>query len=85
VAGTSTTSGAAVRNWTATAPRSAATRPRITRSIHLPVSYDQPEPTRKMIGEAIDAGVRHIVLGLIPPYPAGVARWVADDLIGTAH
>ncbi|MBE3012721.1 LLM class flavin-dependent oxidoreductase [Microbispora sp. NEAU-D428] len=53
----------------------------ITRSIHLPVSYDQPGPTREAIGEAIDAGFRHIVLGLPTPYPDGVARWVADELI----
>ncbi|MFC4120977.1 LLM class flavin-dependent oxidoreductase [Nonomuraea zeae] len=53
----------------------------ITRSIHLSVSYDQPGSTRDAIGEAIDAGFRHVVLGLSAPYPAGVARWVADELI----
>ncbi|WP_431915110.1 LLM class flavin-dependent oxidoreductase [Nonomuraea jabiensis] len=55
----------------------------IIRSIHLPVSYDQPDITRDSIGEALDAGFRHIVLGLSAPYPAGVARWVADELIAT--
>ncbi|WP_433286108.1 LLM class flavin-dependent oxidoreductase [Pseudonocardia sp. CA-142604] len=53
----------------------------ILRSIHLSVSCDQPSITRDAIGEAIDAGFRHIVLGLPTPYPAGVARWVADELI----
>lgn len=53
----------------------------IVRSIHLPVSYDQPAATRAAIGEALDAGFRHIVLGLPAPYPAGVARWVADELV----
>jgi alkanesulfonate monooxygenase SsuD/methylene tetrahydromethanopterin reductase-like flavin-dependent oxidoreductase (luciferase family) len=53
----------------------------ITRSIHLAVSYDQPATTRKAIGEAVDAGFRHIVLGLPAPYPEGVPRWVADELI----
>ncbi|WP_442941562.1 LLM class flavin-dependent oxidoreductase [Nocardia sp. NBC_00416] len=53
----------------------------ITRSIHLPVSYDRPGSTRDAIGEAADAGFRHIVLGLEPPYSAGVAQWVADELI----
>ncbi|MEV6056953.1 LLM class flavin-dependent oxidoreductase [Streptomyces sp. NPDC052107] len=53
----------------------------VTRSIHLPVSYDEPGSTRDAVGEAIDAGFRHIVLGLSSPYPAGVARWVADELI----
>ncbi|RYJ31949.1 luciferase-like monooxygenase superfamily [Streptomyces sp. L-9-10] len=53
----------------------------VTRSIHLPVSYDRPTVTRDAIGEAIDAGFRHIVLGLPAPYPADVARWVTDELI----
>jgi alkanesulfonate monooxygenase SsuD/methylene tetrahydromethanopterin reductase-like flavin-dependent oxidoreductase (luciferase family) len=56
----------------------------IVRSIHLPVSYDRPESTREAIGEAIDAGFRHIVLGLLAPYPADVARWVTDELITTS-
>jgi alkanesulfonate monooxygenase SsuD/methylene tetrahydromethanopterin reductase-like flavin-dependent oxidoreductase (luciferase family) len=54
----------------------------ITRSIHLPVSYDHPGATRAAIGEALDAGFRHVVLGLPAPYPSGVARWVAEKLIG---
>jgi alkanesulfonate monooxygenase SsuD/methylene tetrahydromethanopterin reductase-like flavin-dependent oxidoreductase (luciferase family) len=53
----------------------------ITRSIYLPVSYEQPGSTRDAIREALDAGFRHIVLGLPAPYPAGVARWVADEVI----
>jgi alkanesulfonate monooxygenase SsuD/methylene tetrahydromethanopterin reductase-like flavin-dependent oxidoreductase (luciferase family) len=53
----------------------------ITRSIHLPVSYDQPESTRDAIGKAVAAGFQHIVLGLPAPYPANVARWVADELV----
>jgi hypothetical protein len=32
----------------------------------------------------IDAGFRHIVLGLPAPYPADVARWVTDELISTS-
>jgi alkanesulfonate monooxygenase SsuD/methylene tetrahydromethanopterin reductase-like flavin-dependent oxidoreductase (luciferase family) len=56
----------------------------ITRSIHLPVSYDQPAVTRDAIGEAIEAGFRHIVLGLSAPYPAGAAQWVADELVATS-
>ncbi|WP_037681513.1 LLM class flavin-dependent oxidoreductase [Streptomyces cellulosae] len=55
----------------------------VTRSIHLAVSYDQPGVTRHAIGEAVDAGFRHIVLGLPAPYPADVARWVTDELIAT--
>ncbi|WP_255621263.1 LLM class flavin-dependent oxidoreductase [Pseudonocardia sp. DSM 110487] len=56
----------------------------ITRSIHLPVSYEEPGSTRGAIAEAIDAGFRHIVLGLPAPYPAEVARWVADELVTTS-
>ncbi|MEO3884009.1 hypothetical protein [Nonomuraea sp. B5E05] len=47
----------------------------------LPVSYDQPDMTREAIGEALDAGFTHIVLGLSAPYPDNVARWVTDQLI----
>ena len=53
----------------------------ITRSIILPVSYDHPGNTRKAIAEAIDAGFRHIILGLPAPYPEKVAQWVTDELI----
>ena len=53
----------------------------ITRSIHLPVSYDRPGDTRDAIGEAVGAGFRHIVLGLRTPYPADVARWAAEEVI----
>jgi alkanesulfonate monooxygenase SsuD/methylene tetrahydromethanopterin reductase-like flavin-dependent oxidoreductase (luciferase family) len=53
----------------------------ITRSIHLSVSYEAPGLTRDAIGEAIDAGFQHIVLGLPAPWPAHVARWVTDELI----
>ena len=56
----------------------------ITRSIHLRASYDEPDTTRAEIAEAIDAGFRHIVFGLPAPYPEGVARWVADELIASA-
>lgn len=55
----------------------------ITRSIHLPVSYEQPGNTRAAISEATAAGFQHVVLGLPAPYPAGVAQWLADELIPT--
>lgn len=57
----------------------------LVRSIYLPVSYDQPESTRKAIGRAIDAGFEHLVLGLSTPYPAGVAEWVTDQFISSAR
>jgi alkanesulfonate monooxygenase SsuD/methylene tetrahydromethanopterin reductase-like flavin-dependent oxidoreductase (luciferase family) len=53
----------------------------VTRSIHLPVAYDRPGDTRDAIAEAVDAGFEHFVLSVPPPYPAGVARWVADEII----
>ncbi|TQS46073.1 LLM class flavin-dependent oxidoreductase [Cryptosporangium phraense] len=53
----------------------------IVRSIHLGVSYDQADATRRAIGAALDAGFRHVVLSVSPPYPEGVARWVADEII----
>ena len=53
----------------------------ITRSIHLSVDYDQPARTRDAIGQAVDAGFGHIILGLGAPYPEGAAAWVADELI----
>jgi alkanesulfonate monooxygenase SsuD/methylene tetrahydromethanopterin reductase-like flavin-dependent oxidoreductase (luciferase family) len=56
----------------------------ITRSIHLPVSYDQPRMTREAIGKAVAAGFQHIVLGLPAPYPANVAQWVTDELVTTS-
>ena len=53
----------------------------ITRSLPVPVSYTRPDETRKTIREALDAGIRHFVLGLTPPYPPEVCRWVADEFI----
>ncbi|HEV3357511.1 MAG TPA: LLM class flavin-dependent oxidoreductase [Pseudonocardiaceae bacterium] len=53
----------------------------ITRSMHVPVSYPQPNAARAAIAEALEAGFRHFILGLPTPYPAGVAQWVADNII----
>jgi alkanesulfonate monooxygenase SsuD/methylene tetrahydromethanopterin reductase-like flavin-dependent oxidoreductase (luciferase family) len=53
----------------------------ITRSMPVPVSYEHPERTRTAIAAALDAGFRHIILGLTPPYPPGIGRWVTDELI----
>jgi alkanesulfonate monooxygenase SsuD/methylene tetrahydromethanopterin reductase-like flavin-dependent oxidoreductase (luciferase family) len=47
----------------------------ITRSIHLPVSYDEPDVTRKAIAETLGAGFTHVTLGLPAPWPDGVAQW----------
>ncbi len=53
----------------------------ITRSVALAVAYDQPDVTRAAVRQALDAGFRHVVLILPAPYPADVARWVADTII----
>ncbi|MGH3298223.1 MAG: LLM class flavin-dependent oxidoreductase [Trebonia sp.] len=53
----------------------------ITRSFILPASYDRPGDTRAAIRAALDGGFSHVVLSLSAPYPAQVARWVADTLI----
>ncbi len=53
----------------------------ITRSIPLPVSYDNPGTTREAVGQAIAAGFQHIVLSLPAPYPANVAQWIAKEII----
>ncbi len=53
----------------------------ISRSIYLPVDYAQPGTTRAAIAAAVGAGFDHVILGLSAPYPEGVARWVADELV----
>ncbi|MDH6702823.1 LLM class flavin-dependent oxidoreductase [Streptomyces griseoviridis] len=57
----------------------------IVRSMHLGISYEDPAGARAAIAAATAAGFSHIVLGLPAPYPAGVARWAADELIGAAR
>jgi alkanesulfonate monooxygenase SsuD/methylene tetrahydromethanopterin reductase-like flavin-dependent oxidoreductase (luciferase family) len=53
----------------------------VTRSIVLPVSYEDPGDTRDAIAEAVSAGFHHVVLGLAAPYPEGAARWVAGEIV----
>lgn len=53
----------------------------IKRSIFLPVAYDDPGATRDAAVAAVEAGFSHLVLGLPAPWPAGVARWVADEVV----
>ena len=63
------------------APRSGVTRPRSpARSICRSTTTRRTRPgTRSR--EAVDAGFSHVILGLRPPYPEHVARWVAEDLL----
>jgi len=53
----------------------------ITRSLVLPVAYDQPRATRDAIAAAGPAGFGHLVLALPAPYPPDVAQWVAAEII----
>lgn len=53
----------------------------IVGSLVLGVDYDDPAATRATIARALDAGFPHLVLALPAPFPVGVARWVADELI----
>ncbi|MFF5344559.1 LLM class flavin-dependent oxidoreductase [Streptomyces althioticus] len=53
----------------------------IVRSIHLPVDTDRPVVVRGAVREVLDAGFRHVVLGLPVPFPEGIARWVAKEVI----
>ena len=53
----------------------------VIRSVAMPVAYDQPDDACRAIAEATGAGFHHVVLILPAPYPARVARWVADELI----
>ena len=53
----------------------------ITRSLILPVSYDDAGRTRDAASRAAAAGFGHFVLSLPAPYPDGVARWVAEEVI----
>ncbi|MFG1608536.1 LLM class flavin-dependent oxidoreductase [Actinoplanes sp. NPDC049265] len=53
----------------------------ITRSMHLPVAYDRPADTRDAIDAAADAGFEHFVLSVAPPFPDGVAHWLAEQVL----
>ncbi|MDX3260171.1 LLM class flavin-dependent oxidoreductase [Streptomyces sp. MI02-2A] len=53
----------------------------ITRSVQVLVSYDDPAATRATVDALVAAGMNHIVLNLPRPYPKGVARWLADEIV----
>ena len=53
----------------------------IARSTNVRVAYDDAAATREGVAVALDAGFTHIVLSLGAPYPDGVARWVADEIV----
>jgi alkanesulfonate monooxygenase SsuD/methylene tetrahydromethanopterin reductase-like flavin-dependent oxidoreductase (luciferase family) len=57
----------------------------VTRSIHVQIAYDRPREGRDTVRRAVDAGFRHIVLGLPAPYPEDVAHRVADEIIVSSY
>ncbi|MFF9092208.1 LLM class flavin-dependent oxidoreductase [Streptomyces sp. NPDC014802] len=57
----------------------------IERSVQVLVSYDDPAATRETVAALVATGMNHIVLSLPRPYPQGVARWLADEIIAKAH
>lgn len=57
----------------------------ITRSMHVQIVYDRPRDGRDTVRRAVDAGFRHIVLGLPAPYPEDVVHRVADEIIVSSY
>ncbi|SDU12339.1 LLM class flavin-dependent oxidoreductase [Jiangella alkaliphila] len=53
----------------------------IVRSTQVIVEYDQVAQAQAVVGELIEAGFGHIVLSVRPPFPDGVAHWLADEII----
>lgn len=53
----------------------------IALSIQLPVNYDDTAETVAKIQAFVDAGARHVVIVLPPPYPAGIVQRVAAEVI----
>lgn len=53
----------------------------ITRSIQVPVNYDDIAATRDSATGYIAAGVTHLILNLRHPYPDGIVRRLADEVV----
>jgi alkanesulfonate monooxygenase SsuD/methylene tetrahydromethanopterin reductase-like flavin-dependent oxidoreductase (luciferase family) len=57
----------------------------VTRSIHVQIAYDRPREGRDTVRRAVDAGFRHIVLGLPAPYPEDVVHRMVDEIIVSSY
>ncbi|MGW1878552.1 hypothetical protein [Streptomyces sp. NPDC001975] len=55
----------------------------IVRSVRALVSYDEPAATRATVTALVRAGVNHIALSLSRPYPQGVARPLAEEVVAS--
>ena len=53
----------------------------ITLSIQPRVNYDDLPGTVAAIQPYVDAGARHVVLTILPPYPAWIVRRLAEEVI----
>jgi hypothetical protein len=53
----------------------------IVRSVQLRVSYDEPGATREEAQAFVDAGARHVLLMLSPPYPEGIVRRLVEEIV----
>lgn len=53
----------------------------VIRSVQVLLTTDDAAAQRATIARLIAAGFRHIVLGVRPPVPDNVARWLADEII----
>jgi alkanesulfonate monooxygenase SsuD/methylene tetrahydromethanopterin reductase-like flavin-dependent oxidoreductase (luciferase family) len=53
----------------------------VLRSVQLIVGADDPAAVRRVVGQVIEAGFRHVVLGVRQPAPENVPRWLADEII----
>jgi hypothetical protein len=54
----------------------------IARSVQLFVDFDDVAGTRALAASFIEAGADIVVLNLRPPYEAGMARRLVDEVIG---
>jgi hypothetical protein len=50
--------------------------------VQILITADDPPGVRATITELINAGFGHIAVGVRPPAPANVARWLVDEIIG---
>lgn len=53
----------------------------ITLSIQPRVDYEDLDATVKQVQAFVDAGARHIVLTILPPFPAWIVRRLAEEVI----
>jgi alkanesulfonate monooxygenase SsuD/methylene tetrahydromethanopterin reductase-like flavin-dependent oxidoreductase (luciferase family) len=53
----------------------------VIRSVQLLITTDDPATTRATIGGLVGLGFTHIVVGVRPPLPDNVPRWLAEEII----